>query len=528
MSFSKCNRRAIFFVFTLSLLISTSYAQQTSGPWVNSTASSVSPTVSPPSSALESSVDSSVEQMSSHDVESKSSDVGDFIAAGMGMARSTDGTLVESPLSIILSSSTEREESTPVSASMSGPIITTPPTTIPSSTLDEEDTTTIFVTSRITRISIRPITKNHTISFAGNCWEQWSSYWSADSSASKAWTWIDTLTTASTYTASVWAYSGSVKDLSGTTTVTVKYGAFVQSTYTTFTETSNTYEIFTSSLITTRLTTNTRIDGSLALCFVNATIVQPDCVLPSHVPECQSSWENWLSRNYVPNPVRPPSGCDSSLPPPSCQAPLSSYWSMKSSASSVYQHITASLPSCTQAAITGALCSSVISEVLNYVKELNPHKDGAAVLDIATTYQTTEESNARTATIISNIWSWDPSSSVAPGCTLGCQSCQINGGTVKLIYWLPMSSTWIDGNYSAISGSSSEAVTTLTLSTTLTSPIVYISFDSLYARDSCSAFGTTHYNKIVAITNTANLSSLYGWNYRNGLGSTASFNFTDL
>jgi hypothetical protein len=145
-----------------------------------------------------------------------------------------------------------------------------------------------------------------------------------------------------------------------------------------------------------------------------------------------------------------------------------------------------------------------------------------------TTLTTTEASNGHIAIITSNVLFWDPSSSFAPGCTLGCQSCQINGGTVQLIYWPPASSTWINGSYSAISGNSSEMVTIATLGTTFTSPTVYVSFDSLYARDSCSAFGRTYSNQIVAITETASLSSLYGWGRYNGLGWTASFNFTDL
>ncbi|KAL1585181.1 hypothetical protein WHR41_06517 [Cladosporium halotolerans] len=130
-----------------------------------------------------------------------------------------------------------------------------------------------------------------------------------------------------------------------------------------------------------------------------------------------------------------------------------------------------------------------------------------------------------TTTKLFTDYSYDFTSSVISGTTT---SCQINGGTVQLIYWPPASSTWINGNYSAITRNSSEKATIVTLGTTLTSPTVYVSFDSLYARDSCSLFGKTHYDQIVAITNTANLSSLYGWGRYNGLGSPASFNFTDL
>lgn len=522
------------FVRALSLLISTSLAQETSGPWVNSTAAFVSPTAFSLASALTPSIMSSTEKLSSPNVEIKPSNVGDFIAAGIGMSHSVGTAMGEAPPLIFPSNTTKLEEPTPVSASSSMSIISTPPMTTPSSTADQEETSNILITSRATMITIGPVTGNHTISFAGGCWEQWSLYWSADSLASKTWSWYPTLTTTSTRTESFWAYSGSVKNFSGTTTVTVKYGAFVQSTYTTLTKTSFSYSISTSSLITTVVKFDTQIFGGVSQYFANATILQPTCVLPTRVSECQTSWENWLTRHYVQDPIWPTTGCagygyeGSSSQSLSCQTRLSSYLSELSAVESFRYHNTATLPSCTQAAITGALCSSVIGEVLNSAKHFSPQKDGAVVLNMPTTYKTTQESNARTAIVTSDIWSWDPTFSVAPGCTLGCQSCQINGGTVKLIHWLPMSSTWIDGTYSAISESSNKTVTVLTLGTTLTSPIVYISFDSLYARDSCSVFDTTYSNKIVAITNTANLSSLYGWNWRNGLGSTASFNFTDL
>lgn len=57
---------------------------------------------------------------------------------------------------------------------------------------------------------------------------------------------------------------------------------------------------------------------------------------------------------------------------------------------------------------------------------------------------------------------------------------------------------------------------------------VYISFDVLWARNSCSRFGPSISNTIVAITNTEAMSSLYGYGWPNGQQYTDSFNFTDL
>lgn len=263
----------------------------------------------------------------------------------------------------------------------------------------------------------------------------------------------------------------------------------------------------------------------------NGTILQPACVLPTLVAECQSSWEKWVSQKYE-SFREAPTECSSyeyqavSLQPPSCQAPLSSY---SYAVSIVGANHYRSPPPCAQATVTGGLCSTLVSDFLRTAKYYNQQTDGVVAGTMNyTTYATTEASNSHVTTITSNVYFWDPHSSFAPGCTLGCQSCQINGGTVQLIYWPPASSTWIDGTYSAISGNSNETSTVVTLGTTFTSPTVYVSFDSLYARDSCSAFGRTYSNQIVGITETANLSSLYGWACYNGLGWTASFNFADL
>jgi hypothetical protein len=57
---------------------------------------------------------------------------------------------------------------------------------------------------------------------------------------------------------------------------------------------------------------------------------------------------------------------------------------------------------------------------------------------------------------------------------------------------------------------------------------VYISFDKLWAKDSCSHIGGTFTNTIVAITKTGDMSSLYGYVNRHTAQMSASFNFTDL
>ena len=181
-------------------------------------------------------------------------------------------------------------------------------------------------------------------------------------------------------------------------------------------------------------------------------------------------------------------------------------------------------PACTQAVVTGSYCSEQISWYLSSQRFWRGQSDGVVGVGVRVTVTSTVGNE----TITTHEHRWPAESELIPGCTLGCQECQINGGTVQLIYWPPMSSIWIDGLYSAITGNGTATSTIVTLGTTLTSPTVYVSFDSLYARDSCSAFDKTYYDKIVAITDTATLSSIHGWNYINDLGGSASFNFTDL
>lgn len=474
-----------------ALWLSKASAQDGGGLWANYSTATLSRQSS--SSSLTSVDLSTIQQSSTADPQTTSDDVGDYIAAGMGMTRATDTSYKPNP-----SIAADSNDSTLISSTKSAN------------------------TSQTT-------STNYTLSFAGDCWEQWTSYWSATSSASSAWTRISIPTT-STYVFTEWSASEITKHLFGTITVTVKNGAFAQTTFTTVTETSVEYVPLTSSPTSTIEKIFTWNEGYITSLF-NGTILTPACVLPTLVTECQSSWENWVSQKYEPYPEAP-TECSSykykavSLQPPSCQAPLLSY---DSAVSVVGEHHYQSPPPCAQATVTGALCSTLVSDFLRTAKYYNQQTDGVVAGTMNyTTYITTDASNSHAATITSNIYFWDPSSSFAPGCTLGCQSCQINGGTVQLIYWPPTSSTWIDGKYHAISGNSNETLTVVTLGTTLTSPTVYVSFDSLYARDSCSVFDKTYSNEIVAITNTANLSSLYGWGRYNGLGWTASFNFTDL
>lgn len=372
---------------------------------------------------------------------------------------------------------------------------------------------------------------NYTLSFKGDCWEQWSQYWSANSSATKAYTWSH-YETSNVFGFTLYDDEEMRKVYSGTVTTTVYNGAHPQKTFTTVAGTSTSISILTKEPTETFSTTRTYEEKVSIDLFGNGTLIKPSCSLPAYVPACQSSWDDWMYYKYStfsnPKPVGCTSAIYSDVQAPSCSAPVASWLSRDDELMSFRIR---SQPACQQAKVTGTDCSTLVDEYLSGVQSFAPQSDGVVGGNRNwTTYTTTTGTGTERGTTTVDTWVryWDPSQTFAPGCSLGCQSCQINGGTVQLIYWPPQSSTWINGNYSAVAGNHTGLSTIATLGTTLTSPTVYVSFDSLYARDSCSVFSKTYTDQIVAITNTANLSSLYGWGRYNGLGSPASFNFTDL
>jgi hypothetical protein len=303
---------------------------------------------------------------------------------------------------------------------------------------------------------------------------------------------------------------------SWTTTETISNGVFAQSTLTTVRGRSvaRSWPISTWTTVTTaRHERLVHLDAP--------TITTPSCD-PPRVPACQSSWEAWLAPNASSWPTKPAScqltksGTTSScLPmlPGEYESSMDAY----TSDMSLYR-VTGLQPKCKEAVITGSYCSEAISGFARSMMGWGEELAGGVVV----------ESTMGNRTITTNVQEWPATSTILPGCTIGCHTCRINGGTVQLIYWPPMSSTWIEGLYSAITGNGTATSTFVTLGTTLTSPTVYVSFDSLYAQDMCSTFSKTFYNEIVAITDTATLSSIWGWNHIDGVGKSASFNFTDL
>ncbi|KAK5688817.1 hypothetical protein LTS10_000795 [Elasticomyces elasticus] len=202
-------------------------------------------------------------------------------------------------------------------------------------------------------------------------------------------------------------------------------------------------------------------------------VTTPPCVLPSSVPQCQSQWENWVDT----------------------------------------QEYGLSTPDCVQARVTGDLCRRLTSSYLSSAQ--SDYLTGSKVSRYVTN-----------ASVTSSSQYWPATSELAPKCTLGCQVCRITGDMVELLYWPPATTSG--------SATHSDARIAVTLGTTFTSPTVYVSFNELYASDSCSAIGQTFTDKIVAITDTAVFSSIYGSVHQADLAAfgvslrTAAFNLADL
>lgn len=234
-----------------------------------------------------------------------------------------------------------------------------------------------------------------------------------------------TISTTLTTTMAQESYSDWWETYELTTTETAMNGNFPTKTY----ETVITTDSFHVTPYTTGSTTLvTTMQASV-------TITPPPCALPTYVSQCQSAWAGWINGET---------------------------WNS---------------PDCTQATITGSLCESVQSSWLQ-TEGVVGEIDGKV--------------GERLTTFTSNgtreVSSWWPSTSIlAPGCSVGCQSCRVSGSNVKLLYWPPATTSNNNGTFHAITSSNNTGVVTAVAhGTTLTSPTVYISFDRLYASDSCS------------------------------------------
>lgn len=94
-----------------------------------------------------------------------------------------------------------------------------------------------------------------------------------------------------------------------------------------------------------------------------------------------------------------------------------------------------------------------------------------------------------------------PCCAVTAASTVACEYCMINGGEVQLLYWPDSGNNTYNGTYNnATTGPITGAPATVTtLGLTLTSPSVYISFQTIFATDNCGAVGRNHTGSVIAM-----------------------------
>jgi hypothetical protein len=300
--------------------------------------------------------------------------------------------------------------------------------------------------------------QSHTLTFSGDCWNQWNQYWSAEGLPAEESTYLSfrpggTLT----------SFSIEGNYLSPTTFLssyeTTVFGArFPITTYTTLAPATELVHISGPPTTTWFYTVTSR-----SVFFETATrptlsLQSPSCVLPGSVSQCQQSWDSYVSETPV---IRPwedgPPGCDRSATteiPWTCQAAISSWDSASRSRIAADDP-----PKCAQATIPEALCSSTRSQLLHNIERRGSYYyfyDEPKTL-------TTIDGTPTTAII------WPSNKTVGgPGCTLGCGDCALQGETVELLFW-PLATS--SANATATAGHVGPW-TLETLGTTLTSPTV--------------------------------------------------------
>lgn len=270
---------------------------------------------------------------------------------------------------------------------------------------------------------------NSNFTWTGDCWAQWNDYWSVSifdqSLFASTEINVATVTTAEPLEATSAYYGDYTLTETETWTSVSTEGAYPVATFTiTTTNTqAETDQSFTFSLeyTTGYATVETVVVNTTTIIEPTAkfgTVTAPSCVLPSLVPQCQSQWDLWLAGNL------------SEVLPFTCSysnaARCSSAQSSWDSGLSAYLYTVNPViyaadgytPICTQASVAPSACSQLVSSFLMPPDAAGGDINGAHI----------------------SISPWPSKSTLAPGCTLGCQTCAITGNSVQLFYW-PVTTT---------------------------------------------------------------------------------------
>ncbi|KAI9687392.1 MAG: hypothetical protein M1820_010474 [Bogoriella megaspora] len=380
---------------------------------------------------------------------------------------------------------------------------------------------------RVTQIS----NAEHNVNNASlACWPQWSSFWSFNdslNSATKPGHPTTTLPTTMIYTMTqpaVSSWASTQLDLETTTVPMVANGYTYQtSTFTTTRTAVFGQPSFSGGTITITSTGFETLWESRAA-YTGPTLQVPNCTLETFVPQCQSLWEDYAA-SHLDVPAVPTDACVSQYLP---YDQATSFRRSLNLAEVSLDSIGRLRPHCTQASVGPLACSYFQDHYMTSWILANDGRDPfefntSPFLSVGYQYKTSYD---KSGYIVSESQYWPTSSILAPGCTLGCGQCAITGGSVRLLYW-PTTSTGSISIGADASMSAQYPATILTLGTSLVSPTVYISYDKIYASNSCSGLGTTASGIIMPIEDPGQLSSVWQtWGMCTQ--STAQFNFTDL
>lgn len=272
-----------------------------------------------------------------------------------------------------------------------------------------------------------------------NCWQSWVSYWSASdrNTGRAAMTGQDPVTKTVTYANNDYTYIVRSSFVSWYSTYTVTTTSTLSSegfalSVTTWTGAVTSSEVawhaFTdTSILSAYYVTETRIASynkdEIWIKLPSTILPTPACTLPDIMPECSSEWSSYIYVNTH-------------------------------STNGYFQET----PDCRQAMITGDGCTSMRSI---YMAANRPY-------ELYVPYQQFESDfNPMTRNIgwlrIDNTSYFPASTTLAPGCTLGCQTCSITGDSVQLFYWPPQTL--------AIGKNGTETATTTHLARNTSSPV---------------------------------------------------------
>ena len=424
--------------------------------------------------------------------------VGGYVVSGFGIERSVSSTQSRShgsSTSLARSKSQGANASSPISGNFSKPTrllsnITSTPT-IAATSLEQN------------------FTGNHTVPVA-QCWSQWSTFWSVNDSWNSA---VDTTLSGDKSTTITLTHLMTVSTVVGPETSTATYTADASNGFQTITTVATMAECTASQGCTYSQLVTYEASGELYYEASDFLLPTPHCTLPSRVSQCQSQWDFYesgrmslFSFNAVPPPACPQGENSACVRSGDAWGSTSAFLNAKPGTE----------PSCTQASLATSFCGLLGDEYISTWLHSDQgawytQRESAGYVQTSTTFPNGSQASVQI---------WPSTSSLGPGCSLGCARCAITGGAVQLFYW-PTTQT-VNGTNGTVPVIASAS------GTLLTSPTVYISFASIYASDSCRRVGSTYGATILPVANPSAISSVWNdWpDFENP--RTAVFNYTDL